>query len=139
MRNKAQTYTLHIYGAVREVVAAERVVMLKTLRCPVRVVWVYRRTQWVALMSTDLDLSIEQIIEYYSARWKIEICQSWYLRKSLIRCSGVMPVARSGHVWPMAGVRCATHATARALPYRPTAATRYALHGGLDGREPGLF
>jgi len=72
MRNKAQTYTLHIYGAVREVVAAERVVMLKTLRCPVRVVWVYRRTQWVALMSTDLDLSIEQIIEYYSARWKIE-------------------------------------------------------------------
>jgi hypothetical protein len=72
MRNKAQTYTLHIYGAVREVVAAERVVILKTLRCPVRVVWVYRRTQWVALMSTDLDLSIEQIIEYYSARWKIE-------------------------------------------------------------------
>jgi hypothetical protein len=72
MRQKAQTYTLHVYGAVREVVAAERVVMLKTLRCPVRVVWVYRKTQWVALMTTDLDLSIEQIIEYYSARWKIE-------------------------------------------------------------------
>jgi len=46
--------------------------MLKTLRCPVRVVWVYRKSQWVALMTTDLDLSIEQIIEYYSARWKIE-------------------------------------------------------------------
>jgi len=76
---------------------------------------------------------------YYIQLTEIEICQSWYLRKSLIRCSGVMPVARSGHVWPMAGVRCATHATARALPYRPTAATRYALHGGLDGREPGLF
>jgi hypothetical protein len=54
------------------VVAAEQVVMLKTLRCPVRVVWVYRKTQWVALMSTDLDLTVEQIIEYYSARWKIE-------------------------------------------------------------------
>jgi hypothetical protein len=72
MRQKAQTSTLHVYGALREVVAAERVVMLKTLRCPVRVVWVYRKTQWVALMTTDLDLSIEQIIEYYSARWKIE-------------------------------------------------------------------
>jgi hypothetical protein len=72
MREKAQTYTVHVYGALREVVAAEQVVMLKTLRCPVRVVWVYRKTQWVALMTTDLDLSIEQIIEYYSARWKIE-------------------------------------------------------------------
>ena len=72
MREKAQTYTLHVYGAVREVVAAEQLVMLKTLRCPVRVVWVYRKTQWVALMTTDLDLSVEQIIEYYSARWKIE-------------------------------------------------------------------
>ena len=72
MREKAQTYTLHVYGAVREVVAAERMVMLKTLRCPVRVVWVYRKTQWVALMTTDLDLSLGQIIEYYSARWKIE-------------------------------------------------------------------
>ena len=46
--------------------------MLKTLKCPVRVVWVFRKTQWVALFSTDMDLSIEQIIEYYGARWKIE-------------------------------------------------------------------
>jgi hypothetical protein len=72
MRAQAQPYTLHVYGRLREVVAAERVIMLKTLRCPVRVVWVYRKTQWVALMSTDLDLTVEQIIEYYSARWKIE-------------------------------------------------------------------
>jgi hypothetical protein len=72
MRAKAQTYTVHVYGALREVVAAERVVMLKTLRCPVRVVWVYRKTQWVALMTTDLDLRVEQIVEFYSARWKIE-------------------------------------------------------------------
>jgi hypothetical protein len=72
MRDKARTYTLHVYGAQREVVAAQRVVMLKTLRCPVRVVCVYRKTQWVALMTTDLDLSVAQIIEYYSARWKIE-------------------------------------------------------------------
>jgi hypothetical protein len=72
MRAKAQTYTVHVYGALREVVASEQVVMLKTLRCPVRVVWVYRKTQWVALMTTDLDLTVEQIVEFYSARWKIE-------------------------------------------------------------------
>jgi len=46
--------------------------MLKTLKCPVRVVWIYRKTQWVALFSTDLTLSVQQIIEYYGARWKIE-------------------------------------------------------------------
>ena len=72
MRARARRYTLHVYGGLREVFAAEQVVMLKTLRCPVRVVWVYRKTQWVALMTTDLTLSVEQIIEYYSARWKIE-------------------------------------------------------------------
>ncbi|WP_230990970.1 transposase [Bathymodiolus platifrons methanotrophic gill symbiont] len=46
--------------------------MLKTLKRPVQVVWVFRRTQWIALFTTDLNLSITQIIEYYGARWKIE-------------------------------------------------------------------
>ncbi len=41
MRARAKRYTLHVYGGLREVLAAEQVVMLKTLRCPVRVVWVY--------------------------------------------------------------------------------------------------
>jgi hypothetical protein len=72
MQAQARTYRLHVYSGQREVTAAERVVMLKTLRCAVRVVWVYRRRQWVALMTTDLTLSVAQIIEYYSARWKIE-------------------------------------------------------------------
>lgn len=72
MRESAKTYRTHLYGATREVLAAERLVMLKTLRCAVRVVWVYRRTQWVALMTTDRSLSVEQIVEFYSARWKIE-------------------------------------------------------------------
>jgi IS4 transposase len=72
LRPQAKTYTLHVYGALREVLAAEQVVMLKTLRCPVRVVWVYRKTQWLALMTTDLTLSVAQIVEYYAARWKIE-------------------------------------------------------------------
>ena len=46
--------------------------MLKTLRCRVRVVWVYRGSHWIALVTTDLALSVEQIIEFYGARWKIE-------------------------------------------------------------------
>ena len=72
LQAEARTYTLNLYGRVREVVAAERLVMLKTLRCPVRVVWVFRKTQWLALVTTDLTLTVAQIIEYYGARWKIE-------------------------------------------------------------------
>lgn len=61
-----------LYGHYRDVLASTKVVMLKTLKCPVRVVWIFRNTQWIALFSTDLDLTAEQIIEYYGARWKIE-------------------------------------------------------------------
>ena len=57
---------------MREVLAVDRLVMLKTLRCPVRVVWVFRKTQWLALVTTDLTLTLAQIVEYYGARWKIE-------------------------------------------------------------------
>ena len=46
--------------------------MMKTLKCSVRVVWIYRQSNWVALLTTDLDLSVEQIIEFYGARWKLE-------------------------------------------------------------------
>jgi hypothetical protein len=72
LRATARTYSLNLYGRVRDVVAAEQVVMLKTLRCQVRVVWVFRRTQWIALVTTDLTLTVAQIIEIYGARWKIE-------------------------------------------------------------------
>ena len=72
MREQADTDTLHVYCALREVLAAERIVMRKTLRCQVRVVWVYRKTPWVALVTTDLDLSVAQIIDYFAARWTIE-------------------------------------------------------------------
>jgi len=56
-----------LYGHYREVMASAKVVMLKTLKCPVRVVWVFRETQWITLFSTDLDLTTAQIIEYYGA------------------------------------------------------------------------
>jgi hypothetical protein len=71
-KHLAKEYSVNLYGRIRSVVAYDRVVMLKTLKCAVRVVWIYRKTQWIALFSTDLTLSVEQIIEYYGARWKIE-------------------------------------------------------------------
>ncbi|MCJ7540740.1 MAG: transposase [Desulfobacterales bacterium] len=68
----ASCHRVFLYGKYRDVNAFSKTVMLKTLKCPVRVVWVFRKTQWVALFSTDIDLTVEQIIEYYGARWKIE-------------------------------------------------------------------
>ncbi len=68
----SQGYSVFLYGKIREVVAYEQVFMVKTLKCPIRVVWVYRKTKWVALFTTDLRLTVEQIIELYGARWKIE-------------------------------------------------------------------
>jgi hypothetical protein len=61
-----------LYGRQRTVLAYRQIVMQKTLKCPIQVVWVYCRTQWVALFTTDLSLSTADIIEYYGARWKIE-------------------------------------------------------------------
>ena len=72
LRARRESYTVFLYGKKREVEAYSQVVMLKTMKCSVRVVWVYRKTRYVALMTTDLTLSVEQIIEYYGARWKIE-------------------------------------------------------------------
>lgn len=71
-REQAQTHSVFLYGKQREVQAYQQVVMLKNLRCRARVVWIFRRTQWLALFTTDLELSLVQIIEYYGARWKIE-------------------------------------------------------------------
>jgi hypothetical protein len=71
-RPLASETNVNLYERKRCVVANEHVVMLKTLECPVKVVWIYRKTRWVALFSTDLTLSVEQVIEYYGARWKIE-------------------------------------------------------------------
>ena len=73
-REQARELEVNLYGSQKTVLACDRVVMLKTLKCPVRVVWVYRRTSWVALFTTDLTLSVAEIIEYYGARWKIEAC-----------------------------------------------------------------
>ena len=71
-KHLAKEYSVNLYGRIRTVVAYDRIVMIKTLKCAVKVVWIYRKSRWVALFSTDLTLSVQEIIEYYGARWKIE-------------------------------------------------------------------
>jgi len=152
LRAQAQTYAVPVYGAVRAVLAADQVVMLKTLRCPVRVVWVYRQTQWVALMTTALDLSVEQIVEYYAARWKIEagfreIKQEIGSAASQTRC----PNAVSNHLHFCMAATTITWLYAAHLPQAPKrryaaqrttafafADVRRALAMALDGEGFGL-
>ncbi len=71
-RDQAQISSVYLYGRFRKILAFDQVVVLRTLRCTVRIVWVFRKSTWVALCSTDLALSVEEIIEIYGARWKIE-------------------------------------------------------------------
>ena len=71
-KDNALEYKVFLYGKSRKILAYTQLAMLKTMKCPVRVVWVFRKTRYVPLMTTDLSLSVEQIIEYYGARWKIE-------------------------------------------------------------------
>jgi DDE superfamily endonuclease len=71
-RPRACAVSVFLYGKPRQVLAYDRVVMLKNLKCQVRVVWVFRHNRWVAFFTTDLALSVVQIIEFYGARWKIE-------------------------------------------------------------------
>jgi IS4 transposase len=71
-RHLATEHTVDLYGRSRKVLAYDRIVMLKTLKCAVKVVWIYRKTRWIAIFSTDTTLSVQRMIEYYGARWKIE-------------------------------------------------------------------
>lgn len=71
-RHLASEHTVDLYGRSRKVLAYDRIVMLKTLKCAVKVVWIYRKTRWIAIFSTDTTLSVKRMIEYYGARWKIE-------------------------------------------------------------------
>ncbi len=71
-RSLAKELPVNLYGKVRSVMAYEEIFTIKTLKCQIKVVWVFRKNQWIALFSTDTTLSIEKIIEYYGARWKIE-------------------------------------------------------------------
>nr|WP_256374316.1 transposase [Desulforhopalus sp. IMCC35007] len=43
-----QENSVNLYGKERTLKAYDKVIMLKSLKCQIRVVWVYRKTQWVA-------------------------------------------------------------------------------------------
>jgi len=60
-------------GKYRIVNTFSKTVMFKTLKCLVRAVCGFPKTQWIALFSIDLDLSAEQnrSHQHYDARWKI--------------------------------------------------------------------
>lgn len=61
-----------LYGRQRACSICEMTCMSKAMRCPIKVVIVCRTNSFVALFTTDLTLSAEQMIEFYGARWKIE-------------------------------------------------------------------
>ena len=130
LRAQAQKCVVPVYGVEREILAADQVVMLKTLRCPVRVVWVYRQTQWVALVTTALDLSVEQIVEYYAARWKIEIYQTWCLRTDKVTWKKPRSPHRRRHdaVGSRSVAPGVSRASAQARWHRPRSATADGRH-----------
>lgn len=72
LKNKAKRYDVFLYGKQRQVQAVDKLLIPKSLGLPVRIVWIFYGKQWIALFTTDLALTVEQIINYYGARWKIE-------------------------------------------------------------------
>lgn len=73
MRPQAVTGNIHIYGKQRQCTYSELTCVSKALKCMVKVVFVHRSNgRFFPLISTDLTLTAAQMIEYYSARWKIE-------------------------------------------------------------------
>ncbi len=46
----AEPISVFLYGKRREVLAYERLVMLKNLRCPVRVVWVFNDHSFLLIL-----------------------------------------------------------------------------------------
>ena len=78
-RDRARSVSVALYGKQRSVMAYDRIVMLKNRRRRVRVLWVFRHNRWGTFFSTDLDLSAEQIIEIYGARWKIGVSREGHM------------------------------------------------------------
>ena len=72
-RSEARTDKIFIYGKSRDCSYSERLCVSKALRCKVKIVFIhFRNNRCLTLVSTDLTLTAKQMIEYYSARWKIE-------------------------------------------------------------------
>lgn len=72
LKNQAKRAMILVYGKKKEVCFSELICISGALKCEVKVVFVYYRNFTFPLITTNLKLTPEQMIEYYSARWKIE-------------------------------------------------------------------
>jgi len=71
-KTQAREVTSLVYGKERKMFVYDEIFMSKAFKCKIKVVFTYYKNHFVALATTDLNLTVEQILEYYSARWKIE-------------------------------------------------------------------
>lgn len=71
-KSNIRKVTSFVYGKQREMTLYEMTAMSKSFKCKIKIVFAYYKNYYVALATTDLSLTAEQIVEYYSARWKIE-------------------------------------------------------------------
>ena len=63
----------NVYGKERKVEYSEFTAMHKGFMRQVKIILVYSKNRHVfPIFTTDLSLSVKDIVEYYSARWKIE-------------------------------------------------------------------
>lgn len=73
LKEKSKEAVIFIYGKERNCCYSEKLCLSRALRRKVKVVFIYSKNGRVfPLITTDLSLTAEQMIEYYSARWKIE-------------------------------------------------------------------
>ena len=73
MRDGAKTQPIFLYGKLRDCTYSERICVSKAMKCKVKILFIHRSNgRFFPLVTTDLTLTAKQIIEYYSARWKIE-------------------------------------------------------------------
>ncbi len=73
LKAKSKQAVIFIYGKERNCCYSEILCLSRALRRKVKVVFIYSKNGRVfPLITTDLSLTAEQMIEYYSARWKIE-------------------------------------------------------------------
>jgi hypothetical protein len=71
-KSEAQKVTSFVYGKERDMLVYERTFLSKAFKCPIKVIFAYYKNHFVALATTDLSLTVAQVLEYYSARWEIE-------------------------------------------------------------------
>lgn len=71
-KDNAREVTSLVYRKEPKMFIYDEIFMSKSFKCKIRVVFTYYKNHFVALATPDLNLSVEQILAYYSARWKIE-------------------------------------------------------------------